>query len=377
MLRNLTERGGIVVYAKNVLRSILEIDSSNEYVFMYRHNQNMGEFADFCNVTERVIHAPNKLLWDQVAVPRLAKRERLDLIYNPKLSIPLMTQCKTVLVMHGGAQFVVPHVFKWYDRMYFKSANRLFCKKADAIITMTRTGARDIIERMGAVPSKVHIINEGFNENCRVLDSKETEVIKQKYSLPDQYILFLGGISPLKNFTNLLRAYHNVKALFPHKLVVVGFNRWKYSKDLQMIDQLGLRDRMVFCGFVPDEEVPAFYNLADLFMLPSLYEGFGIPVLEAMACGCPVITTQTGCSPEVAGDAALLVDPYNPEAIADAIGRVLSDERLRKNLIEKGLARAKQFSWRKCAAETLATFESVASRVSRPSGEICCSADGA
>jgi glycosyltransferase involved in cell wall biosynthesis len=191
------------------------------------------------------------------------------------------------------------------------------------------------------------------------LDAAATSAVKSKYSLPEQFILFVGGITPLKNFGNLLKAYRKLQSRFPHKLVVVGFNRWKFSKDLEVVNELGLRDKIVFCGFVPDEDLPAFYNLASLFAFPSLYEGFGIPVLEAMACGCPVVTTKTGCSPEVAGDAALLADPYDPDAIANAMGKVLIEESFRKSLIERGFARAEQFSWRKCASQTLALFESV------------------
>jgi glycosyltransferase involved in cell wall biosynthesis len=362
MLRNIAERGGIVVYAKNLLRCLLELDSKNEYVFMYRQKQDVGQFTSFPNVTEVVIRAPNKLLWDQVAVPVFAKKQRLDLIYNPKLSIPLITRSRTVLVMHGGAQFVVPHVFRWYDRIYFKIANRLFCKRANAVITMTHTGAKDIVDRMGADPEKVHVINEGYNETCTVLDAAATAAVRLKYSLPEQFILFVGGITPLKNFGNLLKAFGKLQSGFPHKLVVVGFNRWKFSKDLEMMNELGLRDKIVFCGFVPDEDLAAFYNLASLFAFPSLYEGFGIPILEAMACGCPVLTTKTGCSPEVAGGAALLVDPYEPDSIADGMRKILSEEALRRTLIENGLTRAKHFSWRKSAAETLSLFESLNGR---------------
>ena len=362
MLRNIAERGGIVVYAKNLLRCLLELDSKNDYVFMYRHQQDIGQLGTFPNVTEAVIRAPSKLLWDQVAVPLFARKQRIDVIYNPKLSIPVATRSKTVLVMHGGAQFVVPHVFKWHDRMYFKIANRIFCKRADAIITMTHLGAQDIVQRMGAAPEKVHVLNEGYNENCRVLDATATAAVKSKYSLPDQFILFVGGITPLKNFGNLLKAYRKLQLRFSHKLVVVGFNRWKFSKDLGMVNELGLRDKIVFCGFVPDEDLPAFYNLASVFAFPSLYEGFGIPVLEAMACGCPVVTTETGCSPEVAGNAALLINPYDPDAIADAMAKVLGEEALRAKLIERGLERANQFSWRKCAAETLAVFNALGQR---------------
>jgi glycosyltransferase involved in cell wall biosynthesis len=362
MLRSVGDtKGGIVVYAMNVLNALLKLDSMNQYVIMYRHRADMGRFSHFPNVSEKVIAAPNKLIWDQIAVPLFARRENLDVIYNPKLSIPLITRSKTILAMHGGGQLVMRHLFRWWDRMYVSVANPLYCKKAAAIITMTNIGARDIVKYMGADPRKMRVIPEAYNDRCRVLEEAETVGVKEKYRLPREFILFVGGIQPMKNFGNLLRAYHKIHRSIPHKLVAVGFNRWKFSDDLKLIDELGLRDKIIFPGFVADEEVPAFYNLASLFVLPSLYEGFGIPVLEAMASGCPVITSKTGCSPEVAGDAALLIDPYDPDDIAGAIQKILTDTQLRDELIQKGLQRAQQFSWEKCARETLHVFESVQS----------------
>jgi glycosyltransferase involved in cell wall biosynthesis len=350
MLRNIGEQGGIVVYATNLLKNLFEIDSKNQYLLIYRDAGDLGYFNTRSNLKEIVVSAPNKLWWDQVSVPRVAKKEKLDLIFNPKLSIPLVTRCKTVWVMHGGAQFAVPHVFKLSDRIYFSIANRLYAKKASAIITMTHLGAKDIIRYMGADPEKMNVISEAYNENCRVMKKEETNAVHKKYSLPEKYILFVGGLTPLKNFGNLLRAYKRVQNIIPHHLVVIGWKRWKFSQDLRVMDELGLSNRVLFKGFVNDE---------DLFVFPSIYEGFGIPALEAMACGCPVIASKTGCSPEVVGDAAVLVDPHNPGMLAAAMRDVIEDGGLRRQLINTGLKRARQFSWVKCAEQTLALFESL------------------
>jgi glycosyltransferase involved in cell wall biosynthesis len=243
--------------------------------------------------------------------------------------------------------------------MYFTIANRLYAKKASAIITMTRLGSNDIVRYMGADPKKMNVIYEAYNENCRVLKKEETDAVRLKYALPEKYILFVGGLTPLKNFGNLLRAYKTIEARVAHHLVVVGWNRWKFSDDLKLLEELGLSDRVLFKGFVSDDEIPAFYNLAGLFAFPSIYEGFGIPALEAMACGCPVIASKTGCSPEVVGDAACLVDPYDPGMIGATMQKVLEDRALRQQLVAKGLERAGQFSWRKTAIKTLALFNSL------------------
>ena len=357
MLRHLGEPGGIGVYSENVLNALLSIDKKNCYVLCYCKADQLGKFSRFPNVTEKVIKGQYKIWWDHVSIPRFAKIENIDLIYNPKLSIPIFTQCKTVLVMHGAEQFVHPWAYRWHDRVYFSIANPIFCKRADAIIAMTHIGAKDIVKYMRADPGKVHVIHEAYNEKCRVLEKDQVLQVKEKYALPDKYILFVGGLHPIKNFGNLLKAFAEIKGDFPHKLVVVGFKRWKFSKDFQLIDKLGLHDDVFFPGYVADEEIPAFYNLADVFVFPSLYEGFGIPVLEAMACGCPLVTSKTGCSPEVTGDAAILVDPYNSESISDAVKAILKDSNLRERLIEKGFRRAKEFSWEKCAKDTLQLFE--------------------
>ena len=359
MLRHLGQPGGIGVYTANVLNALFARDGDNEYFALYADPKFLGHFSRFPNVREHVLPAPGKLWWDQMAVPRFARAHALDVVYNPKLSVPLLTRRKTVLVMHGADQLAVPHGFKWGDRLYFTLANRVYCRRATAIIATTHRGAADIAAYMGADPRKIRVVNLAYNERCRVLEHDELGSARARYGLPDHFILFVGGLEPKKNVRNVILAYDRIRRSFPHRLVFVGFARWKYSQDLELVDRLGLREHVRFAGFVPDEDLPAVYNLADLFLFPSFYEGFGMPVLEAMACGCPVVTTSAGCSPEVAGDAALLVDPYDVEAIANAVRSVLSGERLRKELVTRGLARVREFSWERCASETRALLQDV------------------
>lgn len=369
MLRHAGTPGGIQTYTRNIVESLLEVDDSNEYFLLFSSTDHLGQYEGRPRVVEKVIRAPSRLLWDQVAVPRFARAQGIDLIFNPKLSVPLFTRCKTVLVMHGAEQFAVPWAFQWYDRLYFEIFNRLYCRFASAIIVMTRTGLHDINRYMGADPEKMRVIYESYNERCRRLDRVETAQVKQKYDLPNQYMLFLGGMHRRKNFRNVLHAFHRVQDRIPHTLVVVGFVRWGGSEELAVVDELGLRDRVRHVGYVDDDEVPAFYNLAELFVFPSFYEGFGMPVLEAMACGCPVIASRTGCSPEVAGGAAALVDPYSHEEIAESMLAVLGDEDTARRMIAAGLERVKSFSWRRCAEETIDWFEALVAGEERASAD--------
>jgi len=361
MLRNLGELGGIYVYTVNLIEELLKLDKSNQYIFFYNDPKFLGRYAQYKNVTERVVKLPGKLLWDQIAIPRAVKREKIDLLFNPKLSIPLFVNCKTVLIYHGAEQFAVPEIFKWYDRIYFKIMTKYYFAKADAVISTTRKGCKDLARLIGTDEKKIKPIYESHHKRFQIIeDPKQLKKIRQKYSLPEQFILFVGGITPLKNLGNLLRAFKEIKNKLSNlQLVVVGFKRWKFKKDISLIKQLKLEDKVIFTGFVPDDDLPAIYNLAHLYILPSFYEGFGIPVLEAMSCGCPVITSTTGCSSEVAGDAAVLVDPRNAKNIATKIYDVAVNEKLRKTMIEKGMTRSKEFSWEKCGLETLSLFESL------------------
>jgi glycosyltransferase involved in cell wall biosynthesis len=359
MLRHYGQLGGIGVYTKNILHALFQIDQKNDYHLLFRHSEQLGDFNSYPNVIEHLLGAPNKLWWDQITVPLFARSKKLDLVYNPKLTVPIIGQFKKVFVMHGAEQFAVPHCFKWHDRIYFMTANPIYCKRADVIITDTHHGANDVANYMGADPAKIGVIYLAYNEMCQILMEDKTLKVREKYNLPEHFIFYIGGLNPVKNLGNLLKAYKTIKNTIPQKLVVSGFKRWRYSEDLDLIEQLGLAEDVWLTGFVPDEDIPSLYNLADLFVFPSLYEGFGMPVLEAMACGCPVVATKKGCTPEVTGDAAVLVDPYDPEEIAAGILVVLQDEELKSQLMAKGLRRIQEFSWEKCARETLELFESL------------------
>ncbi len=359
MLRSFKELGGIKVYAVNLLENLLRLDQKNQYILCYNDPSLLGGYSKYSNVKEVVLKMPTRFLWDQVAVPWFAQKEKIDIIFNPKLSIPLLTKAKTVFPLHGLEQFAVSEVFPILDRFYFRLMMPLFCRKASAVICMTQMGVNEAKKYLKLDFKNIYPIHESQNSRFKVLEKKGLEMIRKEYHLPEKYLLFVGGINPLKNFSNILRAYHLLRDRIPHKLVIVGFKRWKFEGDLALVKQLGLEKDVVFTGFVPDKDLPAIYNLADVFVFPSLYEGFGIPILEAMASGCPVVTTKTGCSPEVAGGAAFLVNPKNPQEIAFAIEKVVEDLKFRSEMIQKGLVNAAKFSWESTASKTLRLMESL------------------
>lgn len=360
MLRHLNELGGIVVYTKNLLENLLEIDKENEYVFFYNNTSLLGSYSKYKNVREVVISFKNKLLWDQIGVPRAVRFHKIDIIFNPKLSIPLFASAKKIFTLPGLEQFALPNVFRWYDHLNTRIMGPLYCRRANAIIVMTDTGKNDLIKYLNVSSNKIKVIYASHHERFELTkDKKELLAIKQKYNLPENYIFFIGGITPLKNFSNIIRAFKIIKDKIPIKLVMVGFKRWKYASDIELINKLKLKDDVINLGFVPDEDLPYLYSAAQCLLLPSLYEGFGIPILEANASRCPVVCSKTGCTPEVSGKAALLVNPYDYKEIAKAVFDILNNKDLREKLIASGLDNLKRFSWSKNARQTLELFEKI------------------
>lgn len=360
MLRHLNEIGGINVYTKNVIENLLEIDRKNDYVFLYNSDSLIGTYSKYENVKELVIEKKNKFLWDQFYIPRIIRTEKIDIIFNPKLSIPLFTSAKKVLTMHGLEQFACPSAFKLYDNIYAHIMMPLFCRSAHSIIVMTNIGKKDLIKYLKAKSEKIEVIHESYHKRFEVKKNPEKLLeIKQKYNLPEKFILFVGGLAPLKNFKNIIRAFNIVRKKTSVKLIIAGFKRFKYAKDLELIDRLQLQNDIIILGFVPDDDLPYLYNLAQCFVFPSLYEGFGIPVLEAQACGCPVVSTKTGATPEVSGGAAILVNPYSHREIAQAIYDILTEEDLKENLVKAGIENVKKYTWLKTSEKTLQLFEKI------------------
>lgn len=360
MLRTIDEKQGIGIYTQNLMDHLLPLDKENEYILFYRNPEFLGRYAQYDHVSEKLVTAPNKLIWDQVKIPLEAKREKVDLIFHTKFTVPLLTRCKTVMVLHGSEWFVYPQAYKLLDRNYIRVMMSRYCKKANFIISNSEMTKQDFVNILGVNQNKIQTAYFGFDSGFKPIGDKIfLEKIRRQYHLPEKFILFVGRIYSGKNFGNLVQAFSKLHTGLPHKIVVAGHPRYGYERDLAKIEELDLQEKILFTGWVPQEDLVALYNLADLFILPSFYEGFGIPVIEAMACGCPVIASDAGALPEIAGGAALLIDPYNPDDLAEAIRKVLTEDRLRKELVERGLKRAREFSWEKCAKETLDVLDNV------------------
>ncbi len=360
MLRHITAPGGVTVFTKRVVRYLLTHPDGIEYHLLYCHPSQQEVLGDL--PAKHVILADSsRLRWDQVTAPSYAERNGLSLLFNTKFSVPLAGRVPTLIVIPGREQLAMAHVFPWYNRWYNQLLVPAFCRSATALITHTEIGWEDCV-MMGGKPESIHVVPHGVDSYLRPASEEQKQALRAKLGLTRPYILFLGGITPLKNIGNLLRAFGHLAATHEVDLVLAGFKRWSFEQELQPIEELGLKDRVRYVGYVADEDLAALYSAAECLALPSWYEGFGIPIVEAMACGCPVVTSSgRHAAPEVAGGAALLVDPANPSAIADGLRRVLDDPVLRRDLVAKGLVRGPQFDWDTTGRLTAEVIRSVLS----------------
>jgi glycosyltransferase involved in cell wall biosynthesis len=362
MLRALDEKGGIGVYSHYITQELLELDQTNQYILFYTNHTHKGLFSRFKNVSERVISAPNKVIWDQFSIPFACFRERIDVLFHPKFTVPLLAPCKTVMVLHGAGWFIpeINHFWKKTDLTYLRMVMPIYIKKATSVLSVSQITTDTFNKVFNLKESKIKTVYFGPGKQFkRIIDQAKLQEIIEKYQLPDKFILTITGYDRghRKNIQGILEAYRIHHGKTPHKLVVVGKNCHKFRIDYD-IPEHGYGKDIFFPGWVDQEDLPTFYSLTDLFLYPSRMEAFPIPITEAMACGTPIITSCVYGLQEIAGEAALLVDPDDTPGIADAILRILIDDKLQSSLSTKALSRSKQFSWEKCARQTLEILQS-------------------
>lgn len=365
MLRHLDQhQGGVMVYTKNLLRTLFAINTEHEFVLMYQNPAHIGTYAGH-NVREIAVPMPTRFGWDQMAVRLMEKREKFDILFNPKYSAPLLAECPVVFVCHGLDWYVMPWASRFHDRLNHRFLIPRYAHKATHIIAVSDSTRQHLIDYLGVDAEKVTRIYLGVGEQfLRPLNPATLSMVRHKYLIPERFFLYVGQIYPPKNFGNLLRAYARVGPQLGIPLVVAGTHTWLCEKDLELIHELVLESWIIQPGWIDHETLDAFYALAEALLLPSLYEACPSPLLEAMAVGCPIVTSNRyGCR-EIAGDAALLVDPDDVSSIAEAIHRMATEQDTRARLVQAGRERIKEFSWEKCARETLAVLKNVHARSS-------------
>lgn len=285
-----------------------------------------------------------------VTIPRLLSRIRADVYHGVYWIRWWALPCPTLLTVHDLSFVSFPQGFKPHERWVYANIIRLCARAADHLTTISHFSKKELVERWHLPPEKVTVTYLGTD--ARFLPGKD------QGETPEPYLLAVGNLHPRKNLRRLIEAFVLLKQrhALPHKLRIVGQKAWLFDDVFESVRRHGMENDVVFTGYLSDEEVVETYRRADVTIYPSLYEGFGFPPLEAMASGCPVVCSTAASIPEVAGDAAVMVDPTSVEGIAEGIHRLISDEELRRTLIERGFAQAKKFTWEQCAVETVEAY---------------------
>lgn len=359
----ISTQGGPRTYVLGLITSLLQIDRENEYVVFYNDPAHLGTFP---GAREIVLPGKNPLLRlvrEHFLLPLRCWREKIDLLHCPKSAIPFFSPCKVVVTLHDLIPLKQPEWETFAARIYWQLQMPIAARRSDFIITISEYAYREITTDFDVPAEKIAVVLNGFNPGLLNLRTPaETVAVKKKYALPDNYILYVGTIQPRKNIVTLIEAFSLLKKErgIAEKLVIVGRKGWLYNDLFTRIMELGLTNEVIFTGFVPDEDVPSIYDGARVFVYLSLCEGFGIPPLEAMASGVPVIASNTSAIPEVVGDAGITLSPTAVGAVADAVWQVLSNPELASKMSEMGRDRARQFSWEKAARQTLEIYRHVA-----------------
>ena len=366
MLRSIDEKGGVGVYTRNIVKELLQLDQKNEYVLFYANPSNLGLFAHHKNAKGIWVKSWNKAHWDQLAIPQACRREKIDVLFHPKFTVPLFAPCKTVMVVHG-ADWLIPEqaqFYTWLDVKYMQMILPWYFRKSSVVISVSQE-TTDNFNRILKLPDgKIQTIYFAPARHFRRITRLEIlQTVKTKYNLPENFILTLtkrkGG--ERKNLRQVFKAYacYHERTQTPHKLVIGGKDCHLF-RDEYAIPKDGYGKDILFPGWIDQMELPAVFSLADLYLYPSNLEAFPIPLTEAMACGTPILTSNVNGLKEIAGDAALLIDPSDTELIVNSMARILSNSELRESLSLKGLERSSLFSWDRCAKNTLALLERVA-----------------
>lgn len=347
-----------------LLAGLQEIDQNNEYLLYANNHLPLPIQAANFLPYPLPVHPQARLqnhLFTAFGLPLLVARHGLDVLHIPNTMPLLFSPQPTITTIYDLTEFALPQrVYEKGRHRYRRLANRLAVRRASAVITTSANTKSDLVRYLGVDPAKVHVIYPGIDHDHfrpLTINPAQRAHLARAYCLPNRYLLYVGKIQPRKNLVRLLQAFHRLRRAHPDlRLVLAGARGWMGQEIGKTIEALNLADVVHFTGSVSDEELPMLYNLAEMLVFPSLYEGFGFPLVEAMACGLPAVTAATSSLGEVAGDVALCVDPTSVGEIAAAVDTLLRDTDRREMLRQKGLARAQRFSWSQCAAETLACY---------------------
>ncbi len=363
--------GGIGRYTRNLVRALADIDRENRYRLFIAAGRGLGNGPGDWPANFRVHSVPlsdrwTAILWQRLKlpIPIQVVTGPLDLFHSPDFVLPPVGRTPAILTVHDLSFMRVPGHFVPGFREYLEGAVRRAAGRASHILADSESTRRDLVELLDVEPEAVTVVYPGLEPRFRpIRDQEALERVRAHYALPGRFVLGLGTLQPRKNFGGLIEAFGCLLAQHGDEpevadahLVIAGGKGWMYEALLELPERLGLNDRVHFPGFVDDKDLPALYNLASVFAFPSWYEGFGIPILEAMACGTPVVAADNSSLPEVVGEAGLLVPAGNRAALAEAMAQLLTDRALRLRLRSAGHEQVRAFTWHQAARQVLSLY---------------------
>lgn len=369
------KRTGVEEYTLALLRGLFETDQENTYILFFNAWKKYPDFGwvnKYPNVTLKIFHFPNKLLNLALWYFCFPKLDRLiggaDIFFLPNLNFAAVSDTtKLVVTAHDLSFELFSETFSWRRRLWhFFVHFRHLVLSADHVIAVSQSTKDDLIQQYGVPEKNITVIRSGIGKQFQVLSRNDHELVRvqEKYHLPYKFILSLATFEPRKNILSIIQSYEALMRLHDpvfekYALVIAGTRGWKYEEILAAIDRSSVKENIILAGFIADEDKTALYNLSRIFVYPSLYEGFGFPPLEAMACGVPVIVSHSSSLPEIVGNAGILVDPYQPDELFLALQQVLRDPVLLETLRKKSVEQAAYFSWDETAQTTLGVFRAL------------------
>jgi len=365
-------RSGVGYYSENLLKALVKYIKKEEIILYSNTRESFSELGlDELNPVEKGKEllgvneykrgfCPIRAFWMQFILPSILKKTKPDLCHFTNYLAPVFTSTPIIVNIYDMTLTQFPEYHYLKKRLLSRPLVPVIAKKAKRIIATSENTKKDIIKHFGIDADKIKVIYCGVAENFKIIeDENKLNEIRNKYKIDRKIILYVGNLEPRKNLVRLIEAFHLLIKKYDvnYKLMLVGLKAWGYREIFQKIKELHLGNKVIYSGYVDEEDLPLIYNCADVFAYPSLYEGFGLPVVEALACGIPVLTSLSPSLDEVASESTLRVNERDTNAITEGLLKLIQDTRLRKNLIEKGIERAKLFSWDKAARKTLEVYK--------------------
>ena len=357
------KRTGVNNYLYNLIKNMINNGKADEISLIHYER---SDDPIYSQVNDIIIPEKPLKLTSAIGIPQAVKNADIDILhipvhwYNQITPFVLNREIKKVLTLHDLTPILFPEMHTRETNLTWKSSLKFIKNRTNVMICDSISTKNDCIKLLNIPEKRLRVIPLSADEQYKPLKNKKQihDELKSEYKIDTPFILFVGTLEKRKNVPTLLKSFYKLKKCkIEHKLVIVGGKGWKYTKIFDLIEEFNLKGDVIFTDYVTDEYLVKLYNAADLFVYPSLYEGFGLPPLEAMACGCPVITSNTSSLPEVVGDAGIMIDPNDIDSLTESMHKILTDNELRKEMSRKSLERAGMFSWKKTTKETWDVYE--------------------